>query len=114
MTREELKSMFGGIVKHYNHAGEKHPLFADEMCTDTDWQGDADFCKRLIKGKVVLKEKVTAHAVLHAELCEIFAAFCSGNYEQARYEVLDAIAVLLRMDDMIRDAQERKEKKNDV
>lgn len=112
MTREELKSMFGGIVEHYNHACEKHPFFADTICFRyDDWGKEAYYMKWLLQNMVKDKKQVTGHHVLMAEVCEVFAAFCSGDYAQARYEVLDAIAVLLRMDDMIRDAQEREEEK---
>lgn len=112
MSRTELENKFHGIVEHYNHACEKHPFFADTICVEiVNWKKDADDCKWLIQLKAKNKQQVTAHSVLMAELYEIFAAFCSGNYEQARYEVLDTIAVLLRMDDMIRDFQEKKEEK---
>ena len=110
MTKEELKSMFGGIVEHYNHACEKHPFFADKLCVEAlHWREFADNQKNLIMSLVTRGGHVTSFAVLHAEMFEIFAAFCEGDYAQARYEVLDAIAVLLRMDDMIRNAQARRE-----
>jgi predicted alpha-1,6-mannanase (GH76 family) len=106
MTKEELESMFNGIVEHYNHACEKHPFFADGMCLiGKDWEKEAKNIKDFIAQRANIKETVTASMVLHAEIFEIFAAFCSENYAQARYEVLDAIAVLLRMDDMIRSFQ---------
>ena len=112
MTKEELKSMFGGIVEHYTHACEKHPFFADGMClTGMDWEKEAKNIKDFIAQRANIKETVTASMVLHAEMFEIFAAFCSGDYEQAHYEVLDAIAVLLRMDDMIRGVQDKEEAK---
>ncbi len=109
MSRTELENKFHSIVEHYNHACGKHPFFADTICVENvNWKKDADDCKWLIQLKAKNKEQVTAHTVLMAELYEFFDAFCSGNYTKAHYEVLDAIAVLLRMDDMIRDAQEKK------
>ena len=92
------------IWMHYNHACEKHPHFADVICKPnslTDWRRDAAVLKAQIQAFETRGEDVTAHGVLMAELYEVFAAYCDGDIAQARYEVLDAIAVLLRMDDML-------------
>lgn len=106
-TIEEMASMAAGIWAHYENACKKHPFFADAICIRTDrWKREARECKWLIGEAVKCKEKVTAHTVLMAELYEIFDACCDGDIAQARYEVLDAIAVLLRMDDMLAEMQE--------
>ena len=111
MNKNELESMFDSIVEHYNHACEKHPFFADTICAKNDngtWGIMANHRKMDTHLRCKMNEEVTAHEVFVAEMYEIFDAFCKGDYALARYEVLDAIAVLLRMDDMIRDAQERR------
>lgn len=92
------------LWKHYDHACEKHPFFANDLCSHNpgfDWPHAATCQKAQIQAHAERGETVTAHSVLMAELYEVFAAYCDGDIAQARYEVLDAIAVLLRMDDML-------------
>ena len=98
------------IWMHYDHACEKHPKFADVICIQhpcCNWRSEAARLKAQIQAHEDRGETVTAHSVLLAELWEVFAAYCDGDIAQARYEVLDAIAVLLRMDDMLKGVQEK-------
>ncbi len=107
-TIEEMAAMAAGIWAHYEHACRKHPKCADTVCHKRD-----DYGQDVADEKCVLKQMVAsgrkdipADLVLDAELNEIYAAYCDGDYEQARHEVLDAIAVLLRLDDLLREMQE--------
>ena len=103
-TAQEMVETNAGIWEHYDHACEKHPKFADDLCIQNpccDWRREAAVLKKKIQAHAERGETVTAHSVLMAELYEVFAAYCDGDIAQARYEVLDAIAVLLRMDDML-------------
>jgi len=105
-TMEDMAAMAAGIWAHYENACEKHPFFADDLCSAMPmWEREARQCKELISNKAKDGEKIMAHWVLLGEMYEIFDACCDGDIAQARYEVLDAIAVLLRMDDMLREMQ---------
>lgn len=99
--------MLCDICIHYSNAIAKHPWFSDDICSST-----CDWYKLAKVQKMYLRDQETAHAmgrqtfccaneVLEAELAEIYEAYLSGKLEQARDEIYDAIAVLLRMDDMI-------------
>ena len=108
-TAQDMVVANAAIWSHYLHAIGKHPHFADVICKPnslTDWRTDAAVLKAKIQEFETRGEDVTAHSVLMAELYEVFAAYCAGDIAQARYEVLDAIAVLLRIDDMLAKMQE--------
>ncbi len=104
--------MLCDIREHYRHACKKHPWFADRICrNDYSWASMA----RTLKDYNDYQEKLhadngpsylLAKDILDAELAEVYAAYSNGGYEQARYEIYDAIAVLLRMEDMIIAEQE--------
>jgi len=113
MTETHLKiEVQDEIYKHYIHACEKHPFFADEMCrTDYSWYSAAIRFKEYLKYQTVLHNDgeptyCLAKYVLDAELAEVYDAYCKGNYDQAVEEIYDAIAVLLRMGDMIIDKKQ--------
>lgn len=95
------------IWMHYNNACEKHPRFADGICLMTeDWEGMAADTKEFMGAHEEDGLSLMATTVLMGEIYEALAAYKSGDLAQARYEVLDAIAVLLRMDDMLKGMQE--------
>ena len=103
--------MLKQIFSHYRHAVEKHPWFCDDVCDiDYSWASMARSLKDYISYQAKLhddkdKSYCLAKDVLNAEMAEIFAAYSRGDFAQARYEIFDAIAVLLRMDDMIAEKQ---------
>lgn len=104
--------MLCDIRDHYSNAIAKHPFFADEICfkDNTGWELQAQQLKSYLKYCTEKREKgenqyCRAQDVLDVELAEVYAAYSKGDYEQARYEIFDAIAVLLRMDDMIAEKQ---------
>ena len=105
--------ILGEIISHYRHAVEKHPWFCDEVChEDRGWELDAKQLKSYLVYCTERHEKgektyCKAKDVLNAEMAEIFAAYSRGDFAQARYEIYDAIAVLLRMDDMIAEMQDK-------
>ncbi len=88
------------IRKHLEHARKKHPFFASKMSNTTNPFAWKDFGCGI---KKLLKDFPTAHNVLEAEFPEIFEAFYGGNLEQARYEIFDTVAVLLRMEENLDD-----------
>ncbi len=107
-TMEDMARLTAGIWNHYMAACQKHPKFADVPChTNDDYEVDAANEKCVLKQMVASgRGDIPADLVLDAELNEIYAAYCDGDYVQARHEVLDAIAVLLRLDDMLREMQD--------
>jgi hypothetical protein len=110
MTRS-LEETVRMVKQHYDHAIATHPWFADDMCfIDLGWKLQAGNLKSYLEHCAERHEKgeksyCMARDVLDAELAEVYAAYSEGYYEQARYEIYDAIAVLLRMEDMIAEKQ---------
>lgn len=96
------------VAEHYEHARRKHPHFAHTLFFEASGFGDAKqalantrFC---LYGEVARGE-VVAETVLHCEICEAVFAFTSGDKPHAVEEIYDAIAVLLRMVDVIEGRQ---------
>ena len=102
------------IIEHYEHAKEKHPFFADAMCSPQvlpDWMSGGEWARPVNEAhvkkwqdiamgrKVLCVQRPTAERILDAELAEIYEAWNRRDMEQARHEIYDAIAVLLRMED---------------
>lgn len=88
-----------GIKAHYAHAQEKHPHFADKVC-----EMPADFFEFMAKFKKEEAERageIKAYDVLMAEIDELFAELMRGDMTRAREEAFDAIAVVLRIIDVI-------------
>lgn len=88
----------------YLHAIHKHPFFCDKICSEeVSWGKLAVDIKKQIQFNA--KEKTgncKAEDILDAEMAEVYEAVSNGDYYQARMELLDAFAVLMRMDDMLR------------
>ncbi|MBR4221760.1 MAG: hypothetical protein IKR81_11420 [Victivallales bacterium] len=112
MTREEYEQKSLTFWQHYQHACEKHPFFARGIAdvTDSYYQNRKDsalnrraiyWSKQAQLGKIIRDEKPNAKNVLLAELYELFAAATEGDLKQAHYEIADAIAVLIRLDEQL-------------
>jgi len=105
--QETIDSMW----EHFSHAKEKHPFFADRITelmprNNGDILGDlldmrvVEFWEKCAQGcKSAIKTMPSVENVLKAELAEIFLAVAKGDLKQAHYEIFDAIAVLLRLDE---------------
>ena len=91
----------------YLHANVKHPFFCDKICSDEyDWAKLAKTYKEQIQFEANGKTgNVRASAILDAEMAEVYAEVEKGDYYHARMELLDAFAVLMRMDDMLREME---------
>ena len=105
MTREEYEQLSLKYWQHYQHACEKHPFFAKGImepgATPSEWALQA-------KGSREYRDDhPTAENVLGAEIFEILAAAAEGNLEQAHYEIADAVAVLIRLDEQLEELHER-------
>ena len=96
------------IAEHYCHARRKHPHFADELFLDGHSKKNADITLADIRDVIEMEKhihRVLAHALLECEICEARCAFASGDKAHAVEECYDAIAVLLRMIDVLEGRQ---------
>lgn len=106
------------IGQHYLHAKEKHPYFADRMYEERD----IDTAKRSLKTwRTRIRDEIEsgnrcAETLLNCELCEVAEAYFSGDKAKAVEECYDAIAVILRMVDVLEGRQTlgNPEKKGDA
>lgn len=92
------------IAAHYSKAKEKHPLFADVLITDYE----RTFCaENLARLRMMTDTRIGgltfASDVLNCEVAEVYEAIANGRYDDAIEECYDAVAVLLRMAEMIAD-----------
>ena len=96
------------IAEHYCHAKRKHPYFADRLFTDDN---DAEEAKRDLESVRMLlnierkQGKVYAETLANCEVAEVCDAFARGDKAAAVEECYDAIAVLLRMVDVLEGRQ---------
>lgn len=92
----------------YANAIAKHPNFAD-ILTDKSAEEAADalaYQREWLKTRIE-KKNVRPLDVLAYEVAEIEEAMVNGRWDDAREEIFDAIAVLLRLDDAVRVAKEQ-------
>ena len=98
--------------QHYEHACEKHPWFCEDICEKTSsWARRAEDCKVYLMDCSEKHDKgqetdCYSFDIIAAELAEIYAAYAAGDYDEAIQEIYDAIAILLRMEDMILEKKE--------
>ena len=96
------------IAEHYCHARAKHPYFADLMFLD---ENDAEDAKRYLGiVRTILnierkKGELYAETLVNCEVAEICDAIARGHKDHAVDECYDAIAVLLRMVDVLEGRQ---------
>lgn len=96
------------IAEHYCHARRKHPYFADLMFLDENYAEDAKRNLRIARTllNVELKVgKICAETLVDCEVSEICEAISRGDNAHAVDECYDAIAVLLRMVDVLEGRQ---------
>lgn len=96
MNNQEIFAM---IQNHYTKATYKHPKFCNSMTHHTaQWHGHkAQVCREIIQ------VHPRAIHILNGEIHEIFEAYKNGEKEHAIDECFDAIAVLIRMVEFIKD-----------
>ena len=100
------------IKEHYDHAREKHPYFCDLLQPIPATQEEIDFliAKTLANIRVWNKTKAAENrlvwdSVLDCEVWEIREAIACRQPEYAIEECYDAIAVLLRVIDVLEGRQ---------
>lgn len=92
------------IAAHYEHAKEKHPVFADILTHNN--HTSAKHYKRL-RDEAHANGDCSPLQVLLAEYAEVLEAIAVEDKAQAVYECYDCIAVLLRLIDMIEETAEK-------
>ncbi len=102
------------IKDHYDHAREKHPYFCDDLIflppRLPPWTAEGFFSGRLEFARLSLANSIRQHIVeyrdvLGCELAEIDEAIVKNNIVHAIEETYDAIAVLLRVIDVLEGRQ---------
>ena len=96
------------IAEHYCHARRKHPYFADLMFLDENDVEEAKRNLRIVRTllSVELKVgKICAETLVDCEVAKICDAIARGHNAHAVDECYDAIAVLLRMVDVLEGRQ---------
>lgn len=96
------------IAEHYCHAKRKHPYFADRLFIDDN---DAKWAKmdlasvRMILNIELEQGRVYAETLANCEVAEVCDAIARGDKAAAVDECYDAIAVLLRVVDVLEGRQ---------
>lgn len=95
------------IEQHYKHAKEKHPYFCDEIISEhsANWWSEKLYSIRHFLREEIAKGKASAETILLCEIAEVFSALENDSIEDALYECDDAIAVLLRIKDVLEGRQ---------
>jgi hypothetical protein len=97
------------IERHYNHAKEKHPYFCDHKVPSTfikeQIPESLSFYREYLE-KQTKTNNIHWDAVLTCEMLEIMEAICDNDDAHAVEECYDAIAVLMRVIDVLEGRQE--------
>jgi dTDP-4-amino-4,6-dideoxygalactose transaminase len=101
----ELRS-FAKIREHYERAKEKHPYFCDMITCLSDSGADThlDIYRATLAAGIAVNS-VEASTVLSCEYYEAMQAYTRGNTAAAVEKCYDAIAVLLRVVDVLEGRQ---------
>lgn len=103
------------VRRHYRHAVEKHPRFADRVIDNYDGGPQTELAanamwyeldgRRTVLRCAVDNDMVTPEKVLLCEFAEAMEAYARKDYAAAVEECYDAIAVLLRTVDVLEGRQ---------
>lgn len=93
------------IWTHYDHAKQKHPYFCDRLIPGAADTAEQLFRLRLNYHHEAQANMLSASTVLDCEIAEVYDAIEKGDKEEAIEECYDAIAVLLRLIDVLSDDQ---------
>ena len=96
------------VAEHYEHVRRKHPYFANTLFFLE--RNAFEAARTLATTRLFLDSErgegeVVAETVLNCEICEAIHALACGDKANAVEECYDAIAVLLRMVDVIEGRQ---------
>jgi hypothetical protein len=99
-------AVVSAIERHYNHAKEKHPYFCD-LITSLSEDG-ADTHLSIYRATLSAEKNADAvetGTILFCEFYEAMQAYTRGDNTAAVEECYDAIAVLLRVVDVLEGRQ---------
>lgn len=92
MTNDIQKQIDAHLLK----ATTLHPVFCDEVLSCPSYP--ETYALAEARAKRACNSVGTAENIVREEIAEVFAAIAAGEYLQARSEIYDAIAVLIRLD----------------
>ena len=117
MQKFEPGVFFENAMKHYRHARDKHPYFADRL-SYSERTGDdikdpirAKYADRLLRLRRRFVREASemgclmAESVLDCEIAEVYSALAHGDTANAVEECYDVIAVIMRMIDVLQGRQ---------
>ena len=99
------------ILKHYNHAREKHPYFCDDLLPELEREEMRRHIRRVLASiRKNLEGRARAGHVewdnlLNCEVWEVLDAIANNDKAQAIEELYDCIAVCLRTIDVLEGRQ---------
>ena len=96
------------IARHYCHAKDKHPYFADRLCLDEANAEHARSSLKICRFMLQVEQKqgeVCAETLANCELAEAWEAYACGDRAAAVEECYDVIAVMLRIIDVLEGRQ---------
>ena len=90
-------AIFENIERHVDKAETKHPHFADSIIPER--LSDPQVITNFLKEARLKRDKTrSVYDVLQEEVLEVFEAVHEGRIGDARCEIYDTIAVLVRLD----------------
>lgn len=104
------KKIIDAIERHYEHAKEKHPRFLNALhhpksvVPMSAYTNGLRVRRKLLNAAIEEKRLCPWH-LLDCELSEMYAELAKGDKKRAVEECYDAIAVLLRIIDVIEERQ---------
>ena len=98
------EEVINAIDKHLKLAESKHQVFAFSILPER--LNDNELIRKSLKeARLNCNSTGSAYDVLQEEILEIFDAICDGDLYNARTEIYDSIAVLLRLDKVLQEKQ---------
>lgn len=98
------KEVIEAIDKHLKRAEGKHPVFAFSILPER--LNDKELVRNFLnEARLKCERTGSAYDVLQEEILEIFDAIFDGDLCNARLEIYDSIAVLLRLDKVLQEKQ---------
>jgi hypothetical protein len=108
-TRDEM-TMLANVFAHYLHAKEKHPYFCDMLIPPKEEWDECNAKSYTNEFRSCIKSQIETNRVMATDICqceiaEMEEALVKGDTAAAIEECYDAIAVLLRVIDVLEGRQ---------
>lgn len=98
-------AVVSAIERHYYHAKEKHPYFCDGILSPVEDYESALANQRIRIAEAARCNMTSACDLIDCELLEAYVKIAKNNTDAAIEECYDAIAVLLRVVDVLEGLQ---------